>query len=61
MQIDVTGPVVILIETCRTVETDLTGPLSLSTVERTSQGNFTHHATGTMRASVRARYAKPTP
>ncbi len=60
MQIEVTGPVVILTETCRTVVTDLTGPLSFDTVERTSQGNFQYQAAGTMRVSVRARYAEPT-
>ncbi len=60
MQISVTGPVVILTETCRTVVTDLTGPLSFEAVERTSQGSYQYRATGTMRAAVRACYAKRT-
>ena len=60
MQIDVTGPVMILTETCRTVVTDLTGPLSFDTLRQTSQGNFRYEATGTMRAAVRARYANST-
>lgn len=58
MKIDIAGPVVILTETCRTVVTDLSGPLSFDAIERTSQGSFQHQAAGTMRASVRARYAK---
>lgn len=60
MQINVTGPVVILTETCRTVVTDISGPLSFNTVERTRLGSFQYKVAGTMRASVRARYAKPT-
>ena len=60
MQINVTGPVVILTETCRTVVTDLTGPLSFDAHQRTSQGSYQYRATGTMRVAVRARYAKQT-
>ena len=58
MQISVTGPVVILTETCRTVVTDLTGPLSFDEVERTSLGSYQYRAAGTMRVAVRASYAK---
>jgi hypothetical protein len=60
MQINVTGPVVILTETCRTVVTDLTGPLSFDAHQHTSLGSYQYRATGTMRATVRARYAKRT-
>jgi len=59
MQVDVVGPVVVQTETCRTVMTDLTGPLALESEERTKMGNFTYQATGSMRASIRARYASP--
>ena len=60
MQIRVTGQVVILTETCRTVVTDLTGPLSFDEVERTSLGSYHYRAAGTMRVAVRASYAKRT-
>lgn len=57
MQIDVTGSVVILTESCRTVVTDLSGPISFNETQLTSQGNYQYQGTGTMRAAVRARYA----
>ncbi len=50
------GQVVIQIKTCRTVRAELSGPLTLSTVERTPAGNFQYSARGNMHVAIRSQY-----
>lgn len=50
------GQVVIQTATCRTVRADLSGPLTLSTVEHTPAGSFQYKAQGNMRVALKARY-----
>lgn len=56
VSLEVTGPVLVRLDTCRTVLADFTGPMSMNSVEQTSQGNFQHQATGTVRVAVRSQY-----
>jgi len=50
------GRLVIQTETCRIVRAELSGPLTLSTVERTPEGNFQYRVQGNMRFAVQSQY-----
>ena len=50
------GQVIIQAETCRTVSAEISGPLTLSMVENTSQGDFQYQANGSMRLSAKSKY-----
>ncbi len=50
------GQIVIQTETCRTVRAELSGPLTLSTVEHTPEGSFQYSARGNMHVAVRSQY-----
>ena len=60
LRMEVAGPVVILTESCRTVVTELAGPLSIDAVEHTSQGSYQYQGAGELRVAVRARYERRT-
>jgi hypothetical protein len=50
------GQVVIQTETCRTVRAELSGPMTLSTVEHTPAGSYQYKAQGSMRVAVKSQY-----
>ena len=50
------GQLVIQTATCRTVRAELSGPLTLSTVERTPQGSFQYSARGNMHVAIESQY-----
>ncbi len=52
------GQIVIQTETCRTVRAKLSGPLTLSTVERTPQGSFQYAARGNMHVAIQSQYGR---
>lgn len=56
IQMRVEGEVVIQTETCRTISAKLNGPLTLTTHEQTSQGNFEYSANGQMQVAIRSHY-----
>ena len=56
LRVGVVGPVVILTESCRTVVTELTGPLSVDAVEHTRGGSYQYQGSGEVRVAVHAHY-----
>ena len=58
MDLQVTGTVVILTESCRTLLAELSGPLTMNSVERTSRGNVQYQAQGSMSVAVRSDYGR---
>ena len=50
------GQVAIQTETCRTVQAEISGPLTLSAAEHTPQGSFEYKAQGSMRLAVKSEY-----
>lgn len=56
VSLKVTGPVLVRLDSCRTVLADFTGPMSMNSIEQTSQGSYQHQATGTIRVAVRSQY-----
>jgi hypothetical protein len=50
------GEVLIQINTCRTVSAKLEGPLRMSTLEKTSEGEFEYKAQGTMQVAIHSQY-----
>ena len=50
------GQIVIQAETCRTIRAELSGPMTLSTVEHTPAGSFQYKAQGSMRVAVQSQY-----
>lgn len=56
LSLQATGPVVIRLDTCRTVLADFTGPLQMNSVEQTPQGSYQHQAEGSLRVAVRSDY-----
>lgn len=52
------GQMIIQTRTCRTVHTELSGPLTLSTAEQTPAGGFEYKAQGTMRIAVKSEYGR---
>ncbi|MGI9429862.1 MAG: hypothetical protein ACR2NM_14465 [Bythopirellula sp.] len=52
------GQVVIQTETCRTVRAELSGPMTLSTVEHTPAGSYQYKAQGSMRVAVKSQYGR---
>ena len=56
VQMTAQGEVVIQTRTCRTVSAKLTGPLTMHSIERTSQGDVQYRASGRMRVTLRSRY-----
>ncbi len=52
------GQVVIQTETCHTLRTELSGPLTLSTVERTPGGSFQYSARGNMHVTIESQYGQ---
>lgn len=50
------GQIVIQTKTCRTVRAELSGPLTLSTVERTPEGSFQYSARGNMHVAIESQY-----
>jgi len=60
VRIQAFGKVVIQEQSCRVVRAELSGPLSLSTVEQTARGDFQYSARGNMRVAVEAQYGRAT-
>ena len=52
------GQIVLQTKTCRTVRAELSGPLTLSTVERTPQGSFQYAARGNMHVAIESQYGR---
>lgn len=50
------GQVVLQVDTCRVVQANLEGPLTLATAEHTPAGSFQYLAQGTMRVAVQSQY-----
>jgi len=53
----IAGRVVIEVDTCRTLEARLTGPVNLSAVERTPLGIYQYIANGGVRVAVESEYS----
>ena len=58
VSLEATGPVIIRLDTCRTVLADFGGSLRMTSQETTPGGSFQHLATGTIRVAVRSDYAR---
>ncbi|MEM8943873.1 MAG: hypothetical protein AAGD11_01725 [Planctomycetota bacterium] len=50
------GQMAIQIDTCRIVSAEISGPMTMSIVEKTPQGDFQYSAQGTMRLAVKSVY-----
>ena len=57
LSLEAKGPVIIRLDTCRTVLADFSGPLKMSAIHSTSQGSFQQQAEGSMRVAIRSKYA----
>ena len=53
-----TGPVIIRLDTCRTVLADFSGPMTMNSIHNTEQGSFQHQAEGSLRVAIRSSYLK---
>ena len=58
VSLEAKGPVIIRLDTCRTVLADFSGPLRMNSVEQTPQGSYQHVAEGKLRVAVRSDYAQ---
>lgn len=56
VSLEATGPVIIRLDTSRTVLADFTGPLRMNSLEQTPQGSYQHQAEGSLRVAVRSDY-----
>jgi hypothetical protein len=56
LRVEVGGPVVILTESCRTVVTELRGPLSVDAVQQTRGGSYQYQGQGELSVAVHAHY-----
>ena len=56
MNIVAEGKVIIETETSRTIFAELTGPITMKTIERTEHGEIEYRATGGMSVAIRSQY-----
>ena len=56
MNIVAEGKVMIETETSRTIFAELTGPVTMKTIERTEHGEIEYRATGSMSVAIRSQY-----
>ena len=56
-----TGPVIIELATCRAVRAELSGPMTMSAVQETSNGVLHYSAAGEVRVEIESQFGHAPP